>query len=383
MVVQGQRIHQKSLAQGDMNSVMASLAMLLKSIGLLVQWNSWSIATDSQGIVLRLPWVQHHYGQQGAVGSGIPDTGPRRAYRKKTPSKEKRDRLRWEQYQAKRASKISQGRESAAKNGNSGAFVNEATVDRVVQDNAPQESEHRNAATSDLPRSSTVGPAAVNVVTEHLKVDAMEVSPRNNSDESIRIDTGLKSVNSVSTETYRVICSDITTATEYLQIANVASQYEATDTVAAPQAVDIATLPSKCEVNDNSLNCDKNVRSVCHESDHSVLVRNVNAALLIEESGKTYQKVYKPDEIHLERLIEDNEPENSDQLTKMVLCLAELIKIESPFKAHFDNCDPELVRYYGVGLHWRLAVLQKIGSPDWSPHWCERMPEELKRLYKF
>ena len=84
--------------QGNVERTMAALGGFLRSIGLSVQWNSWNIGTDGNGVVLRMSWAQQYSGYQGAVGSGIHDTEPRRAYRKKTPSKEKRDRLRWEQY---------------------------------------------------------------------------------------------------------------------------------------------------------------------------------------------------------------------------------------------------------------------------------------------
>ena len=70
-----------------------------------VQGNMWNVATDSQGVVLRMSWEQHRNDYQGTVASGNPDNGPRQAVnrRRKTPSKARRDRARWEAHQAKMA----------------------------------------------------------------------------------------------------------------------------------------------------------------------------------------------------------------------------------------------------------------------------------------
>ena len=233
-----------STHQGDVNSVMASLAMSLRTIGLSVQWNLWSLATDSHGVVLRMSWEQHHNRDQGAVASGEADTGPRQAVcrtmRRKTPSKARRDRKRWEMHQAKRASSNNnvQGINAAEKSEQI-RVMSEAEHDEVAHDEV---AELRDEVCDDQ-TSHAVGPATVNVMTRELNVNAIEFQPQNTdvkdkdnaqieikkdtSDNSSQCDisyTTIKPVCNASTATEPVGFCDVSLATESIFTSEVASQ---------------------------------------------------------------------------------------------------------------------------------------------------------------
>ena len=257
MVVQGHNRKQQfsSAHHGDVRSVMAPLALFLQSLGLFIEWKSWSISWDSQGIVLRMPWAQHYNSRQGAVESGHPDTGPRPdapRKKKKSPSKARRDRARWETHQASKASSNAQGTEDAARKEERISVARKATVGRrthIDRETVDHNVAEQSAEVCDDQRSSAVGPATVNVITPLLNVNAREFQPRNtkNNDkeqsqsrnyslckqsDSSKVDLSdinIKLVHSVSTSTKEVAYCDVAMVTVAVDTATSSSQCEASD----------------------------------------------------------------------------------------------------------------------------------------------------------
>ena len=244
----------------------------------------------------------------GAVESGTSDTGPKHAVatskrKKKSPSKAKRDRERWETHQAKRTSS-SQGvmderleesffscKDAADQDEScsvTGQVAGNATLGRVTHDNIiPQERDRQKAMMSD-DTNSEVGPSTVNVISSNLNINATEFEPRNmdnvRSSKVDLSDISTKSGRSVSTSTDTVSNCDVAIATDTVNIATSASQCElsdinlkpmhsvsiSTDTVAycdvaiATVAVDTTTSSSQCESSDISL---KSVHTVSTSTD--------------------------------------------------------------------------------------------------------------------
>ena len=83
----------------DISSVVKSIARELKNIGLFVQSKSWTISTDSEGVIIRMNWL-HAEDKTACKSTGHTDSGVihGRPRKKKSPSKAKRDRERWVAY---------------------------------------------------------------------------------------------------------------------------------------------------------------------------------------------------------------------------------------------------------------------------------------------
>ena len=138
----------------DIGHVMVTIAATLQWIGLMVDPQSWSVATDEDGVVLKLRWMQHHsqksswrrpnMEKSGNTDIGTQNRGGSPQRKQKSPSKIKRDKERWERH----LKRIQQGtnQENGGNVNTVHTTVSDAMVDpkvdkAVVKDSAPCDSQ--------------------------------------------------------------------------------------------------------------------------------------------------------------------------------------------------------------------------------------------------
>lgn len=188
----------------DIGHVMMTIVTALQWIGLVVEPQSWSVATDEDGVVLKLRWLQQSshrssWRRQDMEKSGNTDIGmqnrrgsPQR--KRKSPSKTKRDKERWERHSNRKQQLNNQVIRESVKiisNTAGGAVVDTKSDKAVKKDDVPCGSRVYNA--SDI-SSAPAMDISVNHVTSNLNVNANVFQPSTSGQDNKEIKLGRASV---------------------------------------------------------------------------------------------------------------------------------------------------------------------------------------------